>query len=195
MKALLISIMLILSAQLASAQNKGADAIPVPVVDSTICYEGVIKANPALTRDQLYQKVRQWASAKIIVPPNIPTLLYDNPAEGNLSARMIFHTINESSSAITNYMIPQAIIHIQVKEGKIKYTITDFLYIHGDISNSAKFITEGDGKAMIYNATSDKKLKSHKTEFIFYMTEINRIIQDKLKSLQAYIKRTVIDEF
>jgi len=195
MKALLISIMLILSAQLASAQNKGADAIPVPVVDSTICYEGVIKANPALTRDQLYQKVRQWASAKIIVPPNIPTLLYDNPAEGNLSARMMFHTINLSASANTNYMIPQAIIHIQVKEGKIKYTITDFLYIHGDISNSAKFITEGDGKAMIYNATSDKKLKSHKTEFIFYMTEINRIIQDKLKSLQAYIKRPVIDEF
>ena len=187
--------MLILSAQITSAQNKGADAIPVPVVDSTICYEGVIKASPALTRDQLYQKVRQWASAKIVVPPHIPTLLYDNPAEGNLSARMMFHTINESSSAITNYMIPQAIIHIQVKEGKIKYTITDFLYIHGDISNSAKFITEGDGKAMIYNATSDKKLKSHRTEFIFYMTEINRIIQDKLKSLQTYIKRPVIDEF
>lgn len=195
MKALLISIMLILSAQFATAQNKNAAELPVPVIDSTICYEGVMRANPALTRDQLYQKVRQWASAKIVVPPHIPTLLYDNPAEGNLSARLMFHTINLSASVNTNYMIPQAIIHFQVKEGKVKYTITDFLYIHGDISSSAKFITEGNGQAMIYNATSDKKLKSLRTEFTFYLTEINRVIQSHLKSLQAYIRRPVIDEF
>jgi hypothetical protein len=74
MKALLISIMLILSAQFATAQKKGADELPVPVIDSTICYEGVMSANPALTRDQLYQKVRQWASA-----------LYDSAGNHSLS--------------------------------------------------------------------------------------------------------------
>lgn len=195
MKAFSIAIMLILSAQFATAQNKGEAELPVPVIDSTICYEGVMSANPALTRDQLYQKVRQWASAKIVVPPHIPTLLYDNPAEGNLSARMMFHTINLSASANTNYMIPQAIIHFQVKEGKVKYTITDFLYTHGEITASYKRITEGGGLALFLNATSEQTSRAHRTEYIYYLTEINRIIQKHLKSLQAYIKRPVIDEF
>jgi len=195
MKAFSLAIILILSAQFATAQNKGEAVLPVPVIDSTICYEGVMNANPALSRDQLYQKVRQWAATKIIVPPHIATILYENPAEGNISARLMFNTINLSASVNTNYMITEAVIHFQVKQGKIKYTITDFLYTHGEITSSYKNITQGGGLALFLNATSEQTSRAHRAEFVYYLSEINRVVQIHLKSLQAYIKKPAQDEF
>jgi hypothetical protein len=195
MKALSITLMLLFSTLLATAQNKGKIELPVPVKDSTICYEGILNANPELNAEQLFKNVKHWASTKLIAPPIVTPILYEDSTAGIISARVIPRKINLSPSVYTNYFITQGIIYIQIKQGRIKYTITDFIYSHTEETSSYKYVSEGNNKKLYESITTDKGLRSTRNEFHFYMTELDKQIQDYLLSLTVFINKPVIDEF
>lgn len=195
MKALTFAIMLIISTQFVFAQIKGDQNVPVPIKDSLIYYEAMMKANPNLTRDQLYQQVRHWAYTKLIVLPVTSPVLYENPGEGIISARLVFNPIKLGGAMNTNYLLPHGIIYLQVKEGKIKFTISDITYTHGQLIGNNYFERFGDSKNLYINATSEKFFKAHRNEFMYYLTEINNIIQKQLGTLYSFINKPLLDEF
>ena len=195
MKALTFVLILIISTQFIFAQNKREQNVPVPVRDSIIYYEGVMKANPDLTTDQLYQQVRHWASTKNIVLPATAPVLYENPKEGLISARFVFNSIRFGPAVYANYLLPHGIIYFQIKQGKIKYIITDISYTHGEYNVSYYWERLGNSKNLIFKATSERNTKAIRSEFMHYLTEMNQIIQNQLVSLQAFISKPLFDEF
>jgi len=195
MKALTIVLMMIISTQFISAQVKGDQNFPVPIKDSLIYYEAMMKANPNLTKEQLYQQVRHWAYTKLIVLPVTSPVLYENPSEGIISARLVFNTIKLGGALNTNYLLPHGIIYIQIKEGRIKFIISDITYTHGQLIGNNYFERLGNSKNLYINATSDKFYKAQRNEFIYYLTEINNIIQAKLGTLYSFINKPLLDEF
>ena len=195
MKALSIVVILILSAQFAVAQVKGEKEIPVPLKDSTIFYEGVLKTNPDLEQMRFYQHLRHWASTKLLVPPASFAILYENPQEGVLSARLTLNTIEYSFLSSEYYMRVQGIIYFQVKQGKVRYTITDFIYNLEEDSKTEKFFSEGDSKKLIFRATADELLKTKRKEYMYYLSEIEKRVQIQLKSLEQFLNKPIIADF
>lgn len=187
--------MLILSIQFAEAQVNREKEIPVSVKDSTIYYEGVLMTKPDLEQVRLYQHLRHWASTKLLVPPASVAILYENPQEGVLSARLALNTIKYSAFSSEYYMRVQGIIYFQIRHGKVRYTITDFTYILEEDSKTAKFISEGDSKKLIIRATSDELLKTMRKEYMYYLSEIEKRVQINLKSLEQFLNKPIIAEF
>lgn len=195
MKIFTFLITLIISTQFLVAQNKGEQIIHVPLKDSVIFIEGVMNANPALTREQLFQQVRHWAVTKMNTPPNSYPILYENQNEGIISAKIMLNTIRYSAFSSEFYLSVQGIIYLQVKQGKIKYTITDFYYKLEDISKAFTFLTEGDSKRLLFRATSDEQGKVIRKEYTHYLNEIDNKIKIKLLSLKEFVSRPIFDEF
>ncbi|PKP41721.1 MAG: hypothetical protein CVT93_06965 [Bacteroidetes bacterium HGW-Bacteroidetes-10] len=195
MKAFTFVIMLIISTQFLFAQIKGDQNVPVPIKDSLIYYEAMMKANPNLTRDQLYQQVRHWAYTKLIVLPVTSPVLYENPGEGIISARLVFNPIKLGPAINSNYLIPHGIIYFQIKEGKIKFVISDITYTHGLLIGNVFKETIGNSKNLYFNATNEKNYRAFRNEYIFYLTEINNTIQNHLGSLYSFINKPLLDEF
>ena len=195
MKALTFVMMLIISTQFVVAQNKGEQIIHVPLKDSVIFIEGVMNANPALTGEQLYQQVRHWAVTKMNIPATSYPVLYENQNVGIISAKIILNTIRYSALSSEYYLSVQGIIYLQVKQGKIKYTITDFYYKLEDISKTFTFHSEGDSKTLLSKATSDQLGKVIRKEYTHYLNEIDNKIKIKLHSLKEFVNRPIFDEF
>lgn len=195
MKALTFVLILIISAQSVFAQIKGDQNVPVPVKDSLIHYEAMMKANPNFTRDQLYQQVRHWACVKLVILPVTNPILYENPKEGIISVSLIFNPIKQGPAMSSNYLTPHGIIFFQIKEGKIKFVITDITYTHGVLIGNVFKETIGNSKNLYINATSEKSFKAQRNEFQYYLTEIDRIIQIHLGSLYSFINKPLLDEF
>lgn len=187
--------MLIISTQFVVAQNKGDQTIHIPLKDSVVYIEGVINANPVLTGDQIYQQVRHWAVTKMITPPSSYPILYENPKEGLISARIMLNTIRYSAFSSEFYLSVQGIIYLQVKQGKIKYTITDLYYNLEDITKVSKFLSEGDSKKLLLRATSDELGKVIRKEYTHYLNEIDNKIKIKLISLKEFVSKPIFDEF
>lgn len=95
----------------------------------------------------------------------------------------------------SNYLTPHGIIFFQIKEGKIKFVITDITYTHGVLIGNVFKETIGNSKNLYINATSEKSFKAQRNEFQYYLTEIDRIIQIHLGSLYSFINKPLLDEF
>lgn len=191
MKAFIYITMLIISTQFLVAQNKGEQIIQVPFKDSVIFFEGELNAHPSLSVDQLYQQVRHWAATKMITPPTSYPILYENPKEGIISARMVLNTIRYSAQSSEFYLSVQGIIYFQVTPGKLKYSITDFYYNLEDFTKISKYLSEGDSKKLLLRATSDELGKVIRKEYTHYLNEINNKVNRKLISLEQFIGRPI----
>ncbi|PKP41723.1 MAG: hypothetical protein CVT93_06975 [Bacteroidetes bacterium HGW-Bacteroidetes-10] len=115
-----------------------------------------------------------------------------NPA---LTGELILNTIRYSALSSEYYLSVQGIIYLQVKQGKIKYTITDFYYKLEDISKTFTFHSEGDSKTLLSKATSDQLGKVIRKEYTHYLNEIDNKIKIKLHSLKEFVNRPIFDEF
>jgi len=184
-------IMLIISTQVVFAQNKGEQIIQAPLRDSVIFFVGEINANPSLSVDQLYQQVRHWAMTKMTAPPISSPILYENPKEGLISARMVLNTIRYSAQSSEYYLSAQGVVYFQVTPGILKYTITDFYYNLEDITKISKYLSEGDSKKLLLRATSEELGKVIRKEYTHYLNEINSKVNIKLISLEKFISKPI----
>jgi hypothetical protein len=175
------------------AKTFAQDSLPVPTKENTIYYEEVVKVDSTLKKDALYQRTKLWVAQNFVTTGNFNPIQYEDRENGVITIRIPLKQFESNFFIHTYFVNVSSVGTIQVKDGRYKYTFTDFLYNSlGDYTVNGKEVKEeGSGEALVRNALSgaSKKLA------IANLNQINSQMTVIIESLKNALGRTINDDF
>lgn len=123
MKKIILISMMFLTMQLYGQRDTICLSKIFPLVNNKIFYQGVVKLNDSLGKEYIYDKLKQIVVSVIKSDKNI--IQNENKEIGVIQANGFI--VKGHNSYIENPQI-WYIIKIEVKNGRFRYTISDFTY-------------------------------------------------------------------
>jgi hypothetical protein len=169
------------------------DDFPVPIKENSIYYEEVVKVDSVLKKDALYQKTKLWVAQNFVTTGNFNPIQYEDRDNGIITIRIPLKQF-ESNFFIHVYFVNVSTVGtIQLKDGKYKYTFTDFLYNSlGDYTVNGEEVKEdGSGEDLVRMALSGASKK-------LYINNLNQIDNQMtmiIESLKNALSKTIGDDF
>jgi len=133
-------------------QNSSPDSYlgELPIRNGRINYTGIDSVAGA-SKDVLYLRAKSFLST---VFPNFKDVVkLDDKDLGKITVRGLFKTDAKGGNLIKSYQEFYAITNIQVKDGKFKYEITDFIKPSSDIR-----VPDFNYEQMLFNKKRAEKL-------------------------------------
>lgn len=169
------------------------DDLPVPIKGNSIYYEEVVKVDSMLKKDALYQRAKLWVAQNFVITGNFNPIQYEDRDNGVMTIRIPLKQFESSFFIHTYFVNVSSVGTIQLKDGRYKYTFTDFLYSSlGDYTVSGKEVKEdGSGEDLLRNAMSGASKKL----YINNLNQINSQMTIIIESLKNAIGKTIGDDF
>lgn len=125
--------------------------LPVPVKDGyNIYYENVVDVDDKLKKENLFLRTKQWVAQNYTTSAMYNPIQLEDRDNGLIIVRIYFKFSTEFFIHQADYTV-QCIGKIQLKDGKYKYTFSDFTYL---CSSTNKHYEEKEPKScdhLIYN--------------------------------------------
>jgi hypothetical protein len=173
---------------------RAQEDLPVPLKDNSIYYEEVVKVDTLIKKDALFQKAKLWVAKNFVTTGNFNPIQYEDRESGIMTIRVSLKQF-ESSFFIHTYAVNVSCVGtIQVKDGRYKYTFTDFLYSSlGDYTVNGEPVKEdGSGTDIIRNAESGASKKL----YLSYLSQINSLMNNTIiNTLKKSMAETISDDF
>jgi hypothetical protein len=169
------------------------DDLPVPIKENSIYYEEVVKVDSMLKKDALYQKTKLWVAQNFVTTGNFNPIQYEDRDNGVITIRIPLKQF-ESNFFIHVYFVNVSTVGtIQLKDGRYKYTFTDFLYSSlGDYTVNGEAVKEdGSGKDLVQKALSGASKKL----YINNLSQIDSQMTTIIESLKNALSQTINDDF
>lgn len=169
------------------------DNLPVPIKENSIYFEEVVKVDSLLLKDALYQRAKLWVAQNFVITGNFNPIQYEDRDNGVLTIRIPLKQF-ESNFFIHTYSINISTVGtIQVKDGRYKFTFTDFLYSSlGDYTVNGKAVSEeGTGADLVRKALSGASKKL----YLNHLSQINAQMTTIIESLKNALSKTISDDF
>jgi hypothetical protein len=181
----LLMFFFLISPKLINAQN----SFPVPVKGETITYEEVILVANNMTQLDLYNKAKQWVAQYLPSSATYKPLQLDDMENGCIIVNIKLKTIYPDNNTTTGPWNVTCFGKIQVKDGKYKYTFSNFKYTNDDQNEYNRQIFM-DGFDWMFNPAN--KLQKYQKEILELISfQINGIIH----SLEETMNKPKIDDF
>ena len=146
-----------------------------------------------LKKDALYQRTRLWVAQNFVTTGNFNPIQYEDRDNGVITIRIPLKQFESNFFIHTYFVNVSSVGTIQVKDGRYKYTFTDFLYSSlGDYTVSGKEVKEdGSGEDLVRNALSGASKKL----YINNLNQINSQMTIIIESLKNALGKTISDDF
>jgi hypothetical protein len=169
------------------------DDFHVPIKGNSIYYEEVVKVDSVLKKDALYQKTKLWVAQNFVITGNFNPIQYEDRDNGVITIRIPLKQFESNFFIHTYFVNVSSVGTIQLKDGRYKYTFTDFLYSSlGDYTvNGEEVKEEGSGEDLVRNALSGASKK-------LYISNLNQIDNQMtiiIESLKNALGKTISDDF
>jgi|WetSurSiteA1Bulk_404760.scaffolds.fasta_scaffold01395_6 hypothetical protein len=169
------------------------DNFPVPIKENSIYYEEVVKLDSLFKKDPLYQRTKLWVAQNFVTTGNFNPIQYEDRDNGVITIRIPLKQFESSFFIHTYYVNVTSVGTIQVKDGRYKYTFTDFMYSsQGDFTVSGKEVKEdGSGEELVQNALNGASKKL----YLDYLNQINSQMTTIIESLKNALGKSISDDF
>ncbi len=169
------------------------DDFPVPLNGNRIYYEEVVKVDSLQKKDILYQKAKLWVAQNFVTTGNFNPVQYEDRENGIITIRIPLKQFETTFFIHTYFVNVSSVGTIQVKDGRYKYTFTDFQYSSlGDYTVGGQAVKEdGSGDDLVIKAQSGASKK-------LYLTDLNQINSQMtiiINSLKVALEKAVSDDF
>jgi hypothetical protein len=162
---------------------------PVPVKGKTITYEEVIPAGSNMTQIDLYYKTKQWVAQYLPASTSFNPLQLDDKEKGYIIVQIGLKTIYPDKVATSGPWYVTCYGKIQVKNGKYKYTFSNFKYTNDDQNEYNRHI-KLDGFDWMFDPMN--KLQKYQIEILSLIDfQMNKIIN----TLKETLKEPKTDDF
>jgi hypothetical protein len=168
---------------------KAQENFPVSVKNGSITYEEVVSVSGNLTKNDLYLKTKQWVGQYFMVSPNYNPLQFEDMENGCIIVQIRLKRIYPDRTSTTGPWDVTCYGKIQVKNGKYKYTFSNFQYTNEDISEYNRQI-KLDGFDWMVNPVN--KLQKYERDILEL---IDNQMWKIISSLKATLTEPVIDGF
>lgn len=95
----------------------------IPVKDNHILFEGEIKGNPSMTKDELFAKLQKWFADSFA---GDKSEIQVNDKEKGVFSGKAAYKYTKSSGLVVNRGYVNCVLQIAVANGSIKYQMSDF---------------------------------------------------------------------
>jgi hypothetical protein len=166
---------------------------PVPIKENSIYYEEVVQVDSLLKQDALYQKTKLWVAQNFITTGNFNPVQYEDRDNGILTIRIPLKQFESNFFIHTYFVNVSSVGTIQVKDGRYKYTFTDFLYNSmGDYTVNGEVVKEdGSGEDLVRKAQSSASKKL----YLDILNQTNSQMISIIESLKNALNKTISDDF
>jgi hypothetical protein len=187
-------LLFVLTLCMACPELNAQEELPVPLKDNSIYYEEVVKVDSLIMKDELFRKAKLWVAKNFVTTGNFNPVQYEDRESGIMTLRVSLKQF-ESDFFIHTYSVNVSCVGtIQVKDGRYKYTFTDFLYSSlGDYTVNGEPVKEdGSGTDIIRNAGSGASKKL----YLSYLSQINGLMHNTIiNTLKKSMAETISDDF
>jgi hypothetical protein len=166
---------------------------PVPIKGNSIYYEEVVKVDSMVKKDALYQKTKLWVAQNFVTTGNFNPIQYEDRDNAVITIRIPLKQFESNFFIHTYFVNVSSVGTIQLKDGRYKYTFTDFLYSSlGDYTVNGEEVKEdGSGEDLVRNALSGASKK-------LYINNLNQIDNQMtmiIESLKNALSKSISDDF
>jgi Domain of unknown function (DUF4468) with TBP-like fold len=154
---------------------------PVPIKGRSITYEEVISAGSNMSQIDLYYKTKQWVAEYLPASASYNPLQLDDMENGYIIVQIKLKTIYPVKTATTGPWNVMCYGKILVKNGKYKYTFSNFKYTNDDQNEYNRHI-KLDGFDWMFDPMN--KLQK-------YQMEILELIDLQMKKIIDTLKETM----
>ncbi len=168
------------------------DSLPVPMKENSIYYEEVVNVDSLLKQNDLFSRAKLWVAQNYVTTANYNPIQLEDKDNGIIIIRISFGFT--SSFFIHEYHVTvHCIGKIQVKDGRYRYTFSDFTY--SEYSPTNKIVgTKGQAYScdnMIIQSYSSNAKKL----YLSYLTLIDNKMQVIITSLKTSLNEPPGDDF
>jgi hypothetical protein len=157
------------------------DKLPVPVKENSIYYEEIILVDSLLTKNDLLMLTKQWVTKNFVKTETYNPLQLEDKDYGMISVRIYLKDVGYRDEPV----MVSCVGKIQVKDGKYRYTFSDFSYVskstNTNVGNNGK--EEGSCDDFVKNWQNGNSKK----RVGLYLERIDEQIQILIKSLKNTI--------
>jgi hypothetical protein len=185
-KCLISSLMFffLISPKLTMAQ----DNFPVPIKDGTITYEEVVGVNNNMTQIDLYHKTKQWVAQYLPSSISYNPLQLDDKENGCIIVSIRLKPIYPEKATTGPWNV-MCYGKIQLKNGKYKYTFSNFKYTNDDLTEINRQIFM-DGFDWMFDPVN--KLQKYQRDILELIDfQMNKIIY----TLNETMNKPKVDDF
>jgi hypothetical protein len=166
---------------------------PAPVQENSLYYEAVVKVDSTMKKSDLFLKAKLWIAQNFITTANYNPIQLEDKENGIITIRISLPEFSSSFFIHTYYVNVSCVGKIQVKDGRFKYTFSDFYYTSlGDYTVDGKAVREeGSGSLIVSNSQqgASKKL------YLGYLGQINYEMNNLINSLIKALNEPLTDDF
>jgi len=159
----------------------GQDKLPVTVRENSIYYEEIVTVDSLLKKNDLLILTKQWVTKNFVKTETFNPLQLEDKDYGLISVRIYLKDVGYRDEPV----MVSCVGKIQVKDGKYRYTFSDFSYssksTNANIGNNGK--EEGSCDDFVKNWQNGNSKK----RFGLYLERIDEQIQILIKSLKSTI--------
>ena len=169
------------------------EALPVPVKEGIIYYEEVVRIDSLLKKDILFQKAKLWVAQNFVTSGNFNPIQYEDRENGIITIRFSFKQFESYFFIHTYFVNVSCVGTLQFKDGRYKYTFTDFQYSSlGDYTVSGQAVKEdGTGEDLLRNAQTGASKKL----YISYLNQIHDQMTNVIASMKTTLSEAISDDF
>jgi hypothetical protein len=169
-----------------------AQDCPMNVIDSTICYEGVILSGDNSSNTELFDKAMIWIAENFIVSPMVSPVQLANREQGIIVMHIVF------SEDFANYENVYCKLKLQFRNGKCKYRFNQFMltFVFSDNTNNIRYSRE-IYKMYIANLDNIAKQQKYGKEHDMFtlMKETDEQVREMISDLEFHQKNPVLEDF
>lgn len=125
------------------------DRLPVSTKNGSIHYEEVVTADSKLNQQNLFRKAKQWIAQNYVTTSNYNPIQLDDVDNGVIIGRIFFKFSTQFFIHQMDYTV-FSVMKLQVKDGKYKYTFTDFTYVASGTNRHYEVATPESCDGWIY---------------------------------------------
>jgi hypothetical protein len=167
--------------------------LPVPLKENSIYYEEVVKVDSLMAQKELFLKTKQWVAQNYVASANYNPIQFEDNDMGIITVRISIPEFSSYFFIHTFFVNVSCVGKIQVKDGRYKYTFSEFYYRSlGDYTVEGNPVKEEGSCDLVVQGSlqgSSKKL------YLSYLSNINTQMQTVIESLKKALNEPVIDDF
>ena len=169
-------------------------SIPVPIKENSIYYEEVVKVDSLFKQNDLFLKSKQWIAQNFVTSSNYNPIQHEDKDNGLITIRIYLKEFTNYTFGYDYFVNVSCIGNIRLKDGRFKYSFSDFKYktrgVHTP-TNTPTENEEGSCDSFISGSNSgiSKKFNLRNLENIDLLTN------DLIKTLKKTLSQPLIEEF
>ena len=168
------------------------DNFPVPLKDNSIYYEEVVNVDSLLKQNDLFSRAKLWVAQRYVTTATYNPIQLEDKDNGIIIIRISFGFT--SSFFIHEYHVTvHCVGKIQVKDGRYRYTFSDFTYTEYSPTNK---IVGTHGQAYSCDQMIIQSYSSNAKKLYYsYLSLIDNNMQEMITSLKASLNEPLQDDF